>query len=711
VSYLFVVAATELFIRTSTWLSPVLVEELTVNHHHSSDGMSLTKQQNHLRQTLLESSNSNESIDSWMIRRQRHQRLRPAGRSDDGSPTNGLQTDVDENDENGDRLFRVTQQHFQLNASPNDDLAIALPWYRQRHQVSAMISNFSTSYNVVNVSLVLPILKVALHQSRSQEESWSTDELNGVKDAESAVASSLLAGMMVGQILGGILGDVVGAARALRCVMILQVVASIGSSCSNIVGPASFSPSIYWYLAAWRFLLGIGAGGVYPLAAVLSAETNAQENRGSPITENTAVHLGEESGKANGAENGMSAETNVSIHDEMNRKLHLVVLTFSTQGLGFLMVPLVTIPLLFLLPGNLNLTWRLILGLGSLPGLFLLLWQWNASAAYEAAPTLSSRQLDESALEQSRDTDRADSGQNNEEQAENSTGSDDGENESVLDSVAEADVFHDALEDGHAASPPFPSDVIIFDERKSLWDSFRSEENLIPKLLGTAATWFLFDVLFYGNTLFQPIVVGAAFGARDHSNQIHYLQRTALDSLILTLIALPGYIVASILLGKKTRWCYCGMEQTPRFVMLQGFAAMSILYLTIGSSWDQLRRFPSLLMLLYSLTFFFANYGPNTTTFVLPSIVFAPECRSTFNGLSAAAGKLGAFTGASLFKPAADRLGNAAVMLLCAFISVVALVITKYFVPSSASYDDPVESGDSHRSRAHVRVPAEAEIS
>ena len=39
------------------------------------------------------------------------------------------------------------------------------PWYRNPLQIMAMISNFSTSFNVVNISLVLPILKVVLKDS------------------------------------------------------------------------------------------------------------------------------------------------------------------------------------------------------------------------------------------------------------------------------------------------------------------------------------------------------------------------------------------------------------------------------------------------------------------------------------------------------------------------------------------------------------------
>jgi PHS family inorganic phosphate transporter-like MFS transporter len=211
-----------------------------------------------------------------------------------------------------------------------------------------------------------------------------------------------------------------------------------------------------------------------------------------------------------------------------------------------------------------------------------------------------------------------------------------------------------------------------------MWELIRQEETLVRKLLGTAGTWFLFDVLFYGNTLFQPIVIEAAFGPRtDTDGPIQMLKQTAVDTLILTLIALPGYALAGMVLGSKTLGC----SQTPRYVMLQGFLAMSLLYLVIGVGWVELRRFPAVLLALYSLTFLFANYGPNTTTFCLPSLVYSPKCRTTLNGVSAAAGKLGAWTGASLFAPAADALGDATVMILCSLISVIAFFMTILFVP------------------------------
>jgi hypothetical protein len=44
---------------------------------------------------------------------------------------------------------------------------------------------------------------------------------------------------------------------------------------------------------------------------------------------------------------------------------------------------------------------------------------------------------------------------------------------------------------------------------------------------------------------------------------------------------------------------------------------------------------------LYAMTFFFANWGPNATTFIIPSEVFPSKWRCTAHGFSAACGKAG----------------------------------------------------------------------
>jgi PHS family inorganic phosphate transporter-like MFS transporter len=465
-------------------------------------------------------------------------------------------------------------------------------WYQNPHQITAMISNFSTSYNVVNIALVLPILE-HIYPLTNREDA-------------AACASSLLAGMILGQVVGGALGDsFLGRLGALRLVMALQIFASIGSSLLY-----TSKGDVYLYLAAWRFVLGVGAGGVYPLAAVLSAEQSDAQR---------------------------SENTNASpSHDDPVKR---VVLTFSTQGLGFIMVPIIAVLLLYS-TDNLELVWRLLLGLGALPGLCLLYMQWRLYRRShnddegQAVPLEEPDIVVESAPLQ--------------------------EEEQVVPTSEEAEepVSHSS----------------------GIWESIRHEPDLVRKLLGTAGTWFLFDILFYGNTLFQPIVVEAAFGAASDASEtpLDLLRKMAQDSLILTSIALPGYVVAGWIMNKRT---FC-VTQTPRYVMLQGFAAMGILYLTIGWNWTYLRHYPLVLVFLYGLTFFFANYGPNTSTFILPSLLYSPECRSTLNGISAASGKLGALVGATLFEPAATRFGDANVMLICSSVAGVAFLLTYYFVPS-----------------------------
>jgi hypothetical protein len=77
----------------------------------------------------------------------------------------------------------------------------------------------------------------------------------------------------------------------------------------------------------------------------------------------------------------------------------------------------------------------------------------------------------------------------------------------------------------------------------SVIDAIRVEDDLFRKMLGTGGCWFAFDVLFYGNVLFQPIVLGAAFGAAEA------IQKTAMDTSIVSALSLPGYFLSVITIG------------------------------------------------------------------------------------------------------------------------------------------------------------------
>ena len=105
----------------------------------------------------------------------------------------------------------------------------------------------------------------------------------------------------------------------------------------------------------------------------------------------------------------------------------------------------------------------------------------------------------------------------------------------------------------------------------------------------------------------------------------------------------------------------------PKLIQMQGFLVCGILYLTLAHYFDHLKTTPRpLLVVLYALTFFFSNFGPKCTTFILPSQIFPVEIGTTFNGMSAAMGNLGGLVGATWVDPINEMLGIAQV-IRCAY--------------------------------------------
>lgn len=350
----------------------------------------------------------------------------------------------------------------------------------------AMLSNFSTAYNIVSISL-------ALHMMDSVY-------LDATSEDKALCSSALIAGMIVGQLGGGTLGDVLGRHVAMTCVMFLQVVSAFFSALSTDFTIFGFEVGIYSVLAVWRFILGIGAGGVYPLAATITSES---------------TQTSEERGKS-------------------------VALTFAMQGVGYLVVPLIAWITVEILGLQSDYSWRLLLAIGALPGVFLTIARASRSPKKK------------------------------------------GDFPPKNDSIPVAS--RDDSEEFRTA----PVSIV---------DAILIEPNLLAKLIGTGGCWFLFDILFYGNTLFQPMVLSSVFGAAETVDKV------ARDTTMIACMALPGYIVSIAAIGR----------QSPRFIQLQGFLIMGILYAAIGFYFHSLAKSRCLMLTLYSLTFFWSNYGPNAT--------------------------------------------------------------------------------------------------
>ena len=91
----------------------------------------------------------------------------------------------------------------------------------------------------------------------------------------------------------------------------------------------------------------------------------------------------------------------------------------------------------------------------------------------------------------------------------------------------------------------------------------------------------------------------------------------------------------------------------------------------------------SALLLLFCISFFVLNFGPGTTTYVLPQRCFPVEVRSTANGISAATGKIGSFVATAGFKPLLENAGLEGVFFVCCGVSILGLLITVFAVPKA----------------------------
>lgn len=129
------------------------------------------------------------------------------------------------------------------------------------------------------------------------------------------------------------------------------------------------------------------------------------------------------------------------------------------------------------------------------------------------------------------------------------------------------------------------------------------------------------------------------------------------QALIALVSTVPGYWVTVALVDVIGRW----------LIQIVGFFFMTMFMVILSLQYYTLRGDPcgqdlevfcggnhTAFLTLYSLTFFFANFGPNVTTFIIPAELFPARFRSTCHGLSAAAGKAGAIVGAFGFLYAAQ---------------------------------------------------------
>lgn len=90
----------------------------------------------------------------------------------------------------------------------------------------------------------------------------------------------------------------------------------------------------------------------------------------------------------------------------------------------------------------------------------------------------------------------------------------------------------------------------------------------------------------------------------------------------------------------------------------------------------------ALFILIYIIAQFFCNFGPNTTTFIIPGEVFPTRFRSTCHGIAAASGKAGAILSAQGFSLLKDAWGVPSLLLIFSGFMLVGFLAT-FWVPET----------------------------
>jgi PHS family inorganic phosphate transporter-like MFS transporter len=132
---------------------------------------------------------------------------------------------------------------------------------------STALANFAAQYNFQSIAISL--LVMSLNECTTDDGDCRTgDQLAWVDGTSQA---TIFIGAVVGQLGMGFLGDFLTRNQALTVTL---AVASLSAFLSAIA-PAGNATSVYTTIIVFRFFLGIGLGGIYPLSATKAAEDSA----------------------------------------------------------------------------------------------------------------------------------------------------------------------------------------------------------------------------------------------------------------------------------------------------------------------------------------------------------------------------------------------------------------------------------------------------
>ncbi|KAF7146555.1 hypothetical protein RHSIM_Rhsim04G0182600 [Rhododendron simsii] len=439
-------------------------------------------------------------------------------------------------------------------------------WYHFTAIVIAGMGFFTDAYDLFCISLVTKLLgRIYYHHDGNPKPGTLPPNI------AAAVNGVAFCGTLAGQLFFGWLGDKMGRKRVYGMTLMLMVVASIASGLSFGKSPNGVMATLCFF----RFWLGFGIGGDYPLSATIMSEYANKKTRGAFIA---AVFAMQGFGILTG---GVVA---IIIAAAFNARFPAPAYGVNANAST---------------PPEADYVWRIILMFGAIPAAMTYYWRMKMpeTARYTALVAKNAKQA---AADMSK----------------------------VLQVEIEAEqekVEKIAEEQGNSFG--------LFSKQ------FLHRHGL--HLLGTTTTWFLLDIAFYSQNLFQKDIFSAIGWIPDARtmNAIDEVFRIARAQTLIALCStVPGYWFTVAFIDRIGRFA----------IQLMGFFFMTVFMFALAIPYNHWTHKDNRIgfVIMYSLTFFFANFGPNATTFVVPAEIFPARLRSTCHGISAASGKAGAIVGA-----------------------------------------------------------------
>ncbi|KAI0078759.1 MFS general substrate transporter [Panus rudis PR-1116 ss-1] len=456
----------------------------------------------------------------------------------------------------------------------------------------AGVGFFADAYDIFAINIASQMIGYLYHPGGTE----TNRGLHRNQDLAVKIASHV--GILVGQLSFGFLADLVGRKRMYGielCVIIFATLAQALAGSARAVG-------IVGVLIVWRFLMGVGIGGDYPLSAILTSEF-------------APIHL----------------------------RGRLMTSVFANQGLGQLVGAIVAWAVTAAAPtgkGNeedllnyMDKAWRILLGIGCVPGVLAL----GLRLTIPDTPRFT--------MDIARNV---------------------GQAKDDIENFLRSGTFRtdpDATIERVQAPTASWKDFKEYLSRRSVrprrtlnfmnWNIPSPSDKLFSRnwvvLLAVAYSWFVVDFAFYGLTLNSSSILQAIQfsnsprDATSSADAFHSLEQISKGNFILTIAGqIPGYIVSIMLID------FVGRKR----IQYIGFAALCVIFLIMGPGYGAFAKplppngsIPGPVVayvFLYCLANFFQNFGPNTTTFVIPGEIFPTRYRSTIHGISAASGKFGA---------------------------------------------------------------------